>query len=260
MDKKGFDLSLNTIIAIALLLVFLLATLPIITSFLSSDFQGSAGEEICRGTLALSKTLDFPFIDRPITPLCKAQLIPFNAKEIQKFRQGEESTKESTMRYLAEKMLRCSKIYNLKSKEGVAQHSYCHICYAFQHDTKDPLQVSFTPEEFKTYLLQAKTSRGQVYLREILDQEVKYLFTLQQEHFTPETTDYAILYIDNVKAADWPIYSAPLVCFLGPVKCWSAAATSAFSFFQQFGESNLDAVIATELKEARKYCEEIISS
>ena len=281
MDKRGsIALSLGTLVGAILLIVFLLAGIAIFRPLYSSDFQFGMQEQVCRTTLAISKYFDFPGVDRPITPLCKALVISFSKQEINSFTTNDETLKDATMRYLADKMRRCAKIYNFESREGVAQHSYCHICYALQADRKDPLNedVDFTPEEFTSALLSMQTSSGKNYFRELTQGELSYALKLKTKTLDLQKTDYAIFYLDNVKSADWPIFAGGGVGALctiglvaglitggiGTIVCGAGAVTGwvvgIFSAANQFTETNLDAVFVTELTEARAYCTEIISS
>ena len=175
-----------------LLVVFLVIGIKIFSPLLEYETQYGMQEQTCRMSLALSKHLTFPgvpFIE--VGNLCKAQLIKLNNELIEDYKTKSETKKQATMRYMAEKMDRCQKIYDIQGRDLLSSSSDCYVCYGLQADAKDPLKETFTPEEFTNYITKAKSPRGKSYIRELLDEKQTFAFKIQTEKFEPATTDYA---------------------------------------------------------------------
>ena len=273
MDKKGVQMSLSLVVGIILLLAFLSMAAYMILQMAKDDFQYGVSEQVCRSTNAFAKSANPPFLlsfitgDRPIKPLCKAQVIQMNDKLMSKYQEKGETKKDATMRFMAEKMHRCQKVYDLPSVEDEFERTDCYICYGLQADLKDPLKVSFTQQEFITYITEHKSPRDKTYLRELLEGGHKPMLASEDGSFQLSDTDYAIFYLDNVEADDLSlVFQGALVCFVpfvGQIGCGIALAGAGITNLVKnayFKGSNFDSVNLMELKQAKKSCINVVSS
>ncbi len=276
MDKKG-KLTLETIIKLVLAILAFFIVFGIFSPLASQEVAIGAKAQVCRSTLAISKTLTVPGAEiRPIKPLCSTDRIKITEKMVKKNTEKGETKKEGAIRLVFEKMKTCEAIVRGPTKEGFFKDNNCYVCYSLEPDQK--YKQTITQQEIANSFYKKESPRGMIYYKDLQKGGQEMTLNLQEGELQLGKKEYAIVYLDHSKAAQYGYVNAAVGgCILGGATgiklaknpltalyaCLGTAAVGvgreAALSSDYFKDTQKDMIILTELKRVGGKCDQVIS-
>ncbi len=183
-NKKAINVSLQAIVIFVLIIIFIIAMTPLISSVLSR-LSGHYGEEICKLSIVAKEKSKILFEIKECPPQYSKyinQKIMYTAnldKKFQRIKDIEPATmNEELMDYVATAMARCYTKFR-QGKELDVTCWPCHYLYNF----------SLKADEFRTYL-QTNT----------YDSGLTYFEYLNYSNIGSYNYDYVVNFTDNYKS------------------------------------------------------------
>ena len=213
-NKRGVSAVGVTIISVILLLVFFaIVFYGVIERLFSHDVQLGSMERWCQITVSIKNSLPAS-MDELWNPICTTERIKMTKGMIENAMDEGDSFEQGAIRSVYDLMRRCKFMVGGDKKGAVFSGKHCYLCYVVE--TADDIPT-VGAQEFNLFAFLKRTDNGDSYLKDLQSPGFSnYYHEVMMQAELAKSSDYAIVYIDNIKPSDLVIFSKPLAgCVLG---------------------------------------------